>query len=149
MRRSALEYGLYAWWIPASRPHGLVPDSFDGLVHPDDLLTAIAVDPLHKLLVKVGIENDYLILRYGRYVFRARPSDLWTRKLGEGLLVGDDVEVLPREGRNTPKRGIVHVMAWHYRQDRPIYRIAVDGKPLKKDYTGEDLVIVRPLGGFD
>lgn len=139
MSRSALRYGLYAWWLPEGRPASLDPDPFEGLIHPDDLQTAIAVAPLHKLLVHVGSENDYLILRYGRYVFRAKASDLWKPKAGEGFLVGDEVDVLPRGGRNTPKRGIIHAMGWHFRQDRPVYGITVDGRPLKKNYAGEDL----------
>jgi hypothetical protein len=149
MSRSALRYGLYPWWIPAWRTVDVARDPFEDLVHPHDLQTAIAVVPLHKLLVNVGSENDYLILRYGCYVFRAKPSDLWQPKAGEGFLVDDEVDVLPRGGRNTPKRGIIHAMGWHFRQDRPVYRITVDGKLLKKEYKGEDLAIVRPLGGFD
>jgi hypothetical protein len=54
--------------------------------------------------------------------------------------VGDHVRVVPGARNNTPRRGSILQVDWHYKEQCHCYYIQVCGKRLSKRYREEDLV---------
>lgn len=143
MKTETNEYGLYSWWPPDHRPDDLDPDPFVGLIHPDDEEKAIALNPMGRLFKKLGEECDYYLLQYGDVIIRAKPSNLWRPKKGDGFSIGDAVNVLSLNGKNTPREGIICEIGWHHEKSRAYYLIEENGKRLKKRYFCDDIELLN------
>jgi hypothetical protein len=131
MRREPA-YRVYPWW----------PEDGDAWIHPDDVRLARRLIPSTRVFRRVGREGPYLVLSYGRLRLRVKPTLRQTVR-GDGLDLGDRVEVCSRMGKNRPLVATIGDMRWNAR-DRVIhYRLRSRNMTLARRYTAEDL---RPVG---
>ena len=138
INRKSLQYGLFHWWPTSRRPEGFDNSVFDSNIHPNDIELANNLDLLQRVFVTLGMDNDYQKIGFGKYVLRINPIALKPVK-GDGFLVGDQVKVLSRNGINTPRRGEIIDMVWHFKEEKIIYLLSENGKPLSKRYFAIDL----------
>jgi hypothetical protein len=62
---------------------------------------------------------------------------------GDGLRIGDTVEVLSRDGKNTPRRGTIRAMIWHVKNGRIDYYLQEGSHKLSKRYQADDLRLIK------
>ena len=132
-----MEYGLYNWWPKQNRPDNEMDELFDGMVHPDDIQLANEVNPMGKVFIKTGCDQDYIIIEFGEYKLRVTPEN-WKPVIGDGFKIGDIVRVLSKSGRNTPKQGTIISMSWHHKNNSIVYHVSENGNRLKKQYFASD-----------
>jgi len=130
--RTEPTYRVYPWW----------PADGDAWVHPDDVRLARRLIPSTRVFRRVGREGAYLVLSYGKHRLRVKPT-LRKAVPGDGLDVGDRVEVCSHNGRNRPLVGTIGDMRWNARYGVIQYRVRSRNMTLARRYTIDDL---RPVG---
>lgn len=133
-----MEYGLYNWWPKSVRPDETMDEDLDSMIHPKDIQLANEVNPIGKVFIKTGTEDNYIVIEFGEHRLRVTP-DNWEPIKGDGLKVGDKVKVLSSNGKNTPKFGNIISMSWHYKNKCIVYNLSEKGKRLKKRYGVSDI----------
>jgi hypothetical protein len=126
-----VEFGFYLW---------------EGKIHRDDIAIARALSPTGcygLVFEKVGSEKGWLVIRYGDAQVRVDPK-FWKPVLGDSFRVGDRVEVITRDGKNTPRIGTIRAMIWHHKHNRIDYYLQEGTRKLSKRYCAEDLRHVEP-----
>lgn len=121
------QWGLYNWFDE----HGL------DLVHPDDVDAFRAFTPQGRLFHCVSEDANYLTLQHGESRFRVKP-DLFTPVPPPRYHLGQQVPI--RRGTNIVTVTICDIV-WHFRKERPYYRVIVDGKRSGKQYWDEDFEV--------
>jgi hypothetical protein len=122
------EYGIYKWW----------PEEGEEAFHPDDVQEAHRLVPSDRVWLREGIEDEYVVLRYGEQRLRVKPT-LYEPIDGEGFDVGDWVEVKSRVGQNKPRTGVIREMRWHQHDKAIQYYIQQAGNKIPRPYKAEDL----------
>jgi hypothetical protein len=130
MRRKPT-YRVYPWW----------PDDGDGWVHPDDVRLARRLIPGTRVYRYVGREGPYTLLSYGKIRLRVKPT-LRQDVPGDGLDLGDRVEVCSRMGKNRPLVATISDMRWNARYRVIQYRLRSRNMTLARRYMADDL---RPV----
>lgn len=115
---------MYPWFAE----HG------ESLIHPDDRRAFAALFPYGKVFQCVGTEHNYLVLRYMAAVYRVRP-DLYQKIDEPRFQFGQRIRVKSHPEREGTIRGI----AWHFKNDSPMYFLQIAGKQVSKRYWAEDL----------
>lgn len=133
-----MEYGLYNWWPKQNRPDNDMDELFDLMIHPDDIQLANEVNPIGKVFIKTGTEQQYIVIEFGEYKLRVTPEN-WKPVNGDGFKVGDSVRVLSNDGKNTSKEGIVISMSWHNKNKSIVYHLSENCKRVKKQYYVSDI----------
>ena len=95
-RPSLPDWGAYLRW----------PANDTAWIHSEDLDTATELLPSNRVLKREKWDGEFYWLSYGDKKLRVRPS-LWTRVPDIDLEVGEQVELLHRQGENDP--GIFHI----------------------------------------
>ncbi len=133
-------YGFYPWW----------PEDGNDWIHPDDVEVARQMIPSQRVFRREGEARPFVLLFYGDVKLRVLRT-LWREVDSEGFELGDMVEVLSRMRHNEPHTGTIREMLWDDRTRRLRYQLLVNGQPMAKFYTSEDLRHVEPttekLGG--
>ena len=124
-------YGYYPWW----------PQDGDDWIHPEDVSVARRMIPSGRIWRRDGIRGPFVVLHYGSVRLRVRPT-LWIEVAGEGLNIGDWVEVLSRMQKNTYRIGTVREMFWDLHRRSIRYRIEYRRQLLPNAFLRDDL---RPV----
>jgi hypothetical protein len=132
--RSDPSYVMYPWW----------PVDGDAWIHPVDVAAGRALIPGLRVFAHAGRQGDYHVLRYGDRVVRVLPA-LWMPLRGDGLLVGDLVEVRSRGGRNRPRIGRIREMVWNPHAGCIEYQLQRRGLRSSRRYTADDLQSANPI----
>ena len=98
------------------------PEDGTDWIHPNDIKSARKLVPSNRVFVQRKTETDYESYVYGNDSFRAYPR-LRKRITGDGLLVGDRVEVRSRLGRRRPVVAVICGMFWDDYHRQIQYRI--------------------------
>ncbi len=109
-------YGCFPRW----------PDAGLGWVHPDDAALATQIIPSGRVLRRESFDGSYYHHRYGEYRLRTRPV-MWMPIVGEGVDIGDEVEVIGRIFERDLYVGHVAAMVFVPRKGRVVYRLARSG----------------------
>jgi hypothetical protein len=134
--RGPVQYIVYPRW----------PVDGDAWLHPADVATARRMLPGWRVFRVAGVEGPYRVLCYGHVRLRVQPA-LWLPVRGEGLQVGDWVEVRARLGKNWPGIGTVDEMLWNRHDHAVDYLIRRRGLLPAHRYRFEDLQLAAPLRG--
>ena len=127
-------YGYYPWW----------PEDGDDWIHHDDVEIARRMIPSQRVWRRDGEDGNYAVLHYGEVQLRVRPS-LWKEVRGEGIDVGDWVEVLSRMGKNKYFIGQVREILWDETASAIQYQVENRRQPIAHWYTRADLRGVEPI----
>ena len=126
--RCPVQYVVCPWW----------PEGGDAWVHPDDAAMARQMIPGWRVFRVAGKEGPYRVLRYGTRVLRVQPT-MWVPVRGNGLEVGQWVQIRSRLGKNRPGVGRIGEMVWN-RRDRTIdYMVYRQDMLGRRKYRAEDL----------
>ena len=127
-------YGYYPWW----------PLDGDVWIHPEDVAIARRMIPSRRIWRRDGESGQYVVLHYGDVRLRVLPT-LWKEVRGEGLEVGDWVEVLSRMGRNKYRISRLREIVWDERTRAIRYQVEDHRQPIATSYTRDDLRPVEPI----
>ena len=122
------EYALFARW----------PEDGDAWIHPDDVDQVKRLIPSRRIFRKEAMEGRFQVFRYGAIRFRVLPA-LHETLRGEGLDVGDRIEVRSRMGKNRPLIGRIREMRWNPRYRRIEYFVRHVDQPIPRWYSAADL----------
>ncbi len=125
------DWGAYLTW----------PITGDDWIHPDDRELANRLLPSPRVFRRHNWDGEYYHLNYGQLQLRVQPS-MWVSVPAVDLSVGQQVEVMYRDGLNDP--GIFHISDIFYVPMRNEVEFCVHGVSLKSNrrYLRDDL---RPL----
>jgi len=119
-------FGLYPW----------LPTDDADLVHPDDIALARSAPPFGEVVELMPSDSpDYLCLRYGAGLVRARPGPL--QALPDAAFAYDAPvrTVAPRSSR----AGRIRRIVWHHGRQAYDYYLAIDGKAHSARYRDDEL----------
>lgn len=136
------KYGHFPWW----------PEDGNDWVHPDDVELARRTIPSPRIWCREGIvpqpdnQGNWVVLHYGKLQLRVERV-LWVDLEGEGLEIGDHIEVLPHGMKNDAQLGEIRERHWQPHKSRIAYQITTtDGTLLETWFHAEDLKLVdQPL----
>lgn len=118
---SARSFGVCNWF----------PEHGKHLVADVDRSAFAALSPAGKVFQRVGVEGEWLIVRYGANTYRVNPSVL---KLVPAPAFDVGQPVLARD-----RSGVVADVTWHFKEVAPIYFLEFDGKRSSRRYSEEEL----------
>jgi hypothetical protein len=124
-------YGIYPWW----------PANGDAWIHPEDRSLARRLLPGSRVFRRDGRSGSLYVLSYGKLTFRVRPT-MWLVVPGEGIDVGQRVEVKSLMGKNRPGIGYVGEMVWQAKRQQIRYRLLRRNMLSEQWYRASDL---RPI----
>ncbi len=125
------DWGVYLQW----------PASDDLWVHPEDLTTAKELIPSNRVFRRSAWDGEYYQLSYGEIRLRVLPT-MWVHLDGLDLDVGQQVELLSKQGQNDPGVFRIADMLYSDTTKSVVYRLRRDLLELEKLFTRNDL---RPL----
>jgi hypothetical protein len=125
------DWGVYLTW----------PAEGQSWIHPADLSNALRLIPSHKVFHRTRWDESFYQLHYGELTIRVRPT-LWMRVAPVDLQVGQQVELLARNGANTPGIFTVRDILFCPCKQEIEYSLSQRGMTLQKMFSREDL---RPL----
>ena len=106
------------------------------LIHADDLAIVETHSPYCVVCEVVGEDGEYLVMQYGPYRFRAKPT-LFKPIPPPSFHVGQKIRTKPPR---TIRSGTIRIIGWHYKTNQPSYYLAVGGKDLSTRYWEMELV---------
>lgn len=121
---NTLSFALYPWFAE----HGA------DFVHPEDLQRFVALAPYGRVFTVSAVDGEFVELGYGTEKFRVI-SKLLQLVPGPKFIIGQKI----RCASSNNSGQIIHII-WHYKEEKPFYLIAMDGKPRSKRYWDNDLV---------
>lgn len=132
-RRQNLDYVTFPWW----------PEDGCDWIQAEDIATAKRLVPGNRVFLHTPLETDFQLYEYGDESFRALPR-LQKRVKGDGLLVGDRVEIRSRLGRRRPIIATICDMFWDDYNDRIEYRIRYRDLKSAANYASEEFERLIP-----
>ncbi|GEM_PF-1591789 len=119
-------WGTYLWLETNGPDH----------IHPDDLDKIKKFVPYGSIFKSDGSEGEYIRIEYGTKTFRVK--DTLFRKIAKPEFeIGEEVTIL--NGSSAGKIGIVRHQTWHFKKQKPLYKLEIDGKMKSRNYFDEDL----------
>lgn len=131
--RPNLNYVTFPWW----------PEDGCDWIRSDDVIVAKRLIPGHRVFVHSSTDSAYELFEYGDESFRALPR-LQKKVKGDGLLVGDRVEIRSRLGRRRPIIATICDMFWDDYNDRIEYRIRYRNMTSEANYGSDDIQRLIP-----
>lgn len=110
-------------------------------VHPDDLQIAQEMIPSQRVFRRSRWDGEYYWLQYGQTRIRVKPS-MWFRVPDVDLEVGQQVELLARQGKNDPGIFRIADIFWDRSRRRVEYTLRRDALELEKRFARAD---IRPI----
>lgn len=129
--RSELPYCVFPRW----------PQDDDAWIHPDDVPLVRRLIPGTRVFRRAGQEGAYFVLRYGKLRLRVRAA-MHLALRGDGLDVGDLVEVCSQVGKNRALVATIGDMHWSARYGTIEYRLRRRAMTLARRYHAGDLRLV-------
>ena len=121
-------YGYYPRW----------PQDGDDWVHPDDVSFARGAIPSWRIWRREAMEDAYDVLTYGELRIRVLPA-LWIGVAGEGINIGDWVEVKSRMQQNTYRIARIREMQWSTHESLIRYQVEARHFLVPSGFTRDDL----------
>lgn len=121
-------YGYFPWW----------PQDGDDWIHPEDIEVARRVLPSWRIWRREVTRSRYDLLTYGNLHIRILPA-LWVEVIGEGIEVGDWVEVKSRLQQNTYRVAKVREVLWDEHASAVRYQVDVTQLQLPNSFARQDL----------
>nr|WP_319250231.1 hypothetical protein [uncultured Celeribacter sp.] len=106
------------------------------LIHPDDLSRIRRFNPYGVVFNVLADKGEYTEIGAGADKFRVRPEALRLIKPKESWIF-ELGEIVAVKGRDY--NGTVLGIGWHYKEEKPTYRLKVNGKVKSKRYWSDDL----------
>lgn len=125
------DWGVYLTW----------PTEGHSLFHPSDLSLAMNLIPSPRVFQRKRWDRTFYQLQYGALTIRVRPT-LWVRVDPVDLDVGQQVELLSKQGSNDPGIYRISDILYCSRKQAVEFSLSQRGMTLPKKYPREDL---RPL----
>jgi hypothetical protein len=125
------DWGVYLTW----------PTDGQSWVHPADLSLALRLIPSRRVFQRTHWDRTFYQLRYGELSIRVRPT-LWVQVAAVDLQVGQQVELLARNGTNDPGIFTIHDILFCPRKQAIEFSLTQRGMVLLRVVSREDL---RPL----
>lgn len=125
------DWGVYLTW----------PSEGQSWIHPADLSLALRLIPSCRVFHRTRWDHTFYQLHYGELTIRVRPT-LWVRVESVDLYVGQQVELLARNGTNDPGIFNIRDILFCPRKQQIEYSLSQRGMTLKRRFAREDL---RPL----
>ena len=127
-------YGYYPRW----------PEDGDEWIHPQDVEVTRKMIPSFRVWRSDRNDGPFAIVSYGEIHVRLRPS-IWIQVAGEGIDIGDWVEVKSRLQKNTYQIARVCEMRWDVYQRCIAYRVQGNQYTIPTSYYRADLRPIDPL----
>jgi hypothetical protein len=131
--RLNLDYVTFPWW----------PEDGCDWIQLEDVEIAKRLVPGKRVFSHVQTDTPFQLYEYGDESFRALPR-LQKRVKGDGLLVGDRVEIRSRLGRRRPIIATICDMFWDDYNDRIEYRIRYRDLRSAANYGSEEFERLIP-----
>ena len=125
------DWGVYLTW----------PTEGQSWIHPSDLSLAMKLIPSHRVFCRTRWDRTFYQLHYGELTIRVRPT-LWLRVNSVDLQVGQQVELLSRQGANDPGIFTVRDIFYCPRKQEIEFLLSQRGMTIQKRFSRNDL---RPL----
>jgi hypothetical protein len=125
------DWGVYLTW----------PTEGQSWIHPADLSLALRLIPSHRVFHRTRWDRTFYQLHYGELSIRVRPT-LWVRVEAVDLQVGQQVELLARNGANDPGIFTIRDILFCPRKQETEFSLSQRGMTLPKRFARQDL---RPL----
>ena len=103
-------------------------------VHPDDQAIFASTFQHGCVHTCVGIENDYLVIAYGRVNYRVK-SDYFVTVPAPKFKLGEEV-IIPKYA---DQKAFIRDIMWHSKNSTHNYYVTLGGKKKSKRYYAEDL----------
>lgn len=107
-------------------------------IHHEDVNTVRKLIPSRQLFRREPDDGAYTVFSYGERQFRVLPS-MHLAVDGEGLDVGDQIEVKSQVGRNRPFVGRIREMRWNDRYRRIEYYFTRSQRRVPRWYSLDEL----------
>jgi hypothetical protein len=118
---SAKIFGVCDWF----------PEHGEHLVVDADRLAFAALNPAGKIFQCIGMEGEWLVVRYGTNVYRVNPGVLKP--------VPPPVFDVGQTVTSKDRSGVVADVTWHFKEAAPIYFLQFDGKRSSRRYSEQEL----------
>ncbi len=125
------DWGVYLTW----------PAEGQSWIHAADLSIALRLIPSRRVFHRTRWDRSFYQLHYGELSFRVRPT-MWVRVDAVDLQVGQQVELLARDGANDPGIFSIRDILYCPRKSQVEFALSQRGMVLPKRFAREDL---RPL----
>ena len=125
------DWGVYLSW----------PTDGQSWIHAADLSLAVRLIPSRRVFHRTRWDRTFYQLHYGDWSIRVRPT-MWIRVDAVDLQVGQQVELLSREGANDPGIFTIRDVLYCPRKRVVEFALSQRGMTLPRMYAREDL---RPL----
>lgn len=114
--------------------YSLFENENDPNVHPEDFQQFRSIRPDGKIFYCVGVQGDYVLLRFDKIKYRVKPERYFTipepkYKIGDRVI----------DGNHPLKTGIIRSSGWHFKEQKHIYAITLNGKNKSRRYFERDL----------
>lgn len=119
-------WGVYSWFIE----HG------EDLIEPRDREKFKKLNPYGKLFECIGEEENYILLRYNKEVYRVNPI-LYKKVNNPKFQIGNKVRLVNK----VDVVGEIVDINWHFKENEPLYFISINSKRKSKRYMDEDFLI--------
>ncbi len=123
-------------WIKNSWSKDFYPDS---LVGEDVLKWDFTYEKGLPFSVCVGIDGDYLKMRYKNEIFHVKDWEGITIMPTPGFVWGDKVQEVER----SEVAGEIIRIQWHTRDQEYKYYISINGKPKSRRYNSNELILMN------
>ena len=133
--------GVMLWW----------PADGESNLHPDDVEVGKSIVPSTRVLTKTDCVDEedtkagYVNMAYGDVSFRIKPV-LWLEIESDGFLLGDQVEIRSKFGKNQPMVVELGDMFWNRKEKRIEYHVVRFGTPVPKMFLREDFKFSARIG---
>ena len=131
--RKNLDYVTFPRW----------PEDGCDWIHPEDSHIAKRLLPGGRVFVHRQIDSEYQLYEYGDESFRALPR-MQKRVEGDGLLIGDRVEVRSRLGHRRPQIATICDMIWDSYNHRIDYRLRYRQLSSRLPYASKEFQRIIP-----
>ncbi len=131
--RRNLDYVTFPRW----------PEDGCDWIHPDDAHIAKRLLPGGRVFVHQKTDSEFQLYEYGDESFRALRR-MQKRVDGDGLLVGDRVEIRSRLGRRRPQIATICDMIWDSYHERIDYRIRYRQSSSRLPYASDEFQHIIP-----
>ncbi|MFM9949047.1 MAG: hypothetical protein ACKV1O_13990 [Saprospiraceae bacterium] len=129
---------IFQWWPPVVRPDHKMDAYWDDMIHKDDLAVVYSTKLKTNIFQLTGQEGAYFIIQQSEITLRVKSACL-KNILYEGFYLGDKVQVIENNNKNTPKTGTISTLFYHFKSSRLCYHLLDEkGKRLKKQYFSDD-----------
>lgn len=130
---------IFQWWHPSIRPDKSNDIYWDSMIHKEDLQIAYDYKFKTNIFCVAGQEKGFILLKQHDISLRVK-IDCLKHINYEGFYLADKVNILSKNGKNTPKVGYIENLSYHFIKKRLSYVLTdLNNKKLTKRYFSDDI----------